>query len=70
MINYINILKQEFKRRKKLALNGWWLNLMIEAFYSFRKGYHSQVTYAIEEVTGTKATTFAQFSKDYADALR
>jgi hypothetical protein len=43
---------------------------MIEAFYSFRKGYHSQVTSAIEEVTGRKATTFAQFAKNYADAFR
>jgi uncharacterized protein YbjT (DUF2867 family) len=70
-IKYVDIPEQEFKRRKKeIGLNDWWLNLMIEAFYSFRKGYHSQVTSTVEEVTGRKATTFVQFAKDYADAFR
>ena len=71
MINYVDIPEQEFKRRQKeIGLNDWWLNLMMEAFYSFRKGYHSQVTSTVEELTGRKATTFAQFAKDYADAFR
>jgi uncharacterized protein YbjT (DUF2867 family) len=70
-INYTDISEEEFQRRKKdIGLNDWWLNLMIEAFYSFRKGYHSQVSSTLEEITGKKPITFAQFAKDYADAFK
>jgi hypothetical protein len=31
----------------------------------FRKGYASHISSAIEEVTGKKPITFAQFAKDY-----
>jgi hypothetical protein len=55
---------------KETGLNDWWLNLTIEAFYSFKKGYHSQIPYAVEEVTGKKPITFSQFSKDYAQAFK
>jgi uncharacterized protein YbjT (DUF2867 family) len=70
-INYVDIPEDEFQRRKKeIGLNDWWLNLMIEAFYSFRKGYHSQVYSTVEEITGRKPITFAQFAKDYTDAFK
>ncbi len=70
-INYVDIPEKEFQRRKKeIGLNDWWLNLMIEAFYSFRKGYHSQVYSTVEEVTGKKPISFSQFAKDYAQAFK
>jgi uncharacterized protein YbjT (DUF2867 family) len=70
-INYVDIPEKEFQRRKKeIGLNDWWLNLMIEAFYSFRKGYHSQVTSTVEEITGNKPIPFSQFAKDYTQAFK
>ena len=70
-INYVDIPEDEFQRRKKeIGLNDWWLNLMIEAFYSFRKGYHSQVSSTVEKVTGKKPISFSQFAKDYVDAFK
>jgi uncharacterized protein YbjT (DUF2867 family) len=70
-INYIDIPEEEFQRRQKeIGLNDWWLNLMIEAFYSFRKGYHSQVSSTVEEITGKKPISFSQFAKDYAQAFK
>jgi hypothetical protein len=50
--------------------NDWWLNLMIKAFYSFRKGYHSQVSSTVEEITGKKPISFSKFAKDYAQAFK
>jgi uncharacterized protein YbjT (DUF2867 family) len=70
-INYVDIPEKEFQRRKKeIGLNDWWLNLMIEAFYSFRKGYHSQVTSTVEEITGKKPIPFSQFAKDYTQDFK
>ena len=70
-INYVDIPEKEFQRRKKeIGLNDWWLNLMIEAFYSFRKGYHSQVSSTVEEITGNKPIPFSQFAKDYTQAFK
>jgi hypothetical protein len=43
---------------------------MIEAFYSFRKGYHSQVYSTVEEITGKKPIPFSQFVKDYIQAFK
>jgi uncharacterized protein YbjT (DUF2867 family) len=70
-INYIDIPEEEFQRKQKeIGLNDWWLNLMIEAFYSFRKGYHSQVSSTVEEITGKKPISFSQFAKDYVQAFK
>jgi len=43
---------------------------MIKAFYSFRKGYHSQVSSTVEEITGKKPISFSKFAKDYAQAFK
>jgi uncharacterized protein YbjT (DUF2867 family) len=70
-IDYIDIPEEEFQRKKnEIGLNDWWLTLMLEAFYSFRKGYHSQVFSTVEEVTGKNPISFSQFAKDYAEAFR
>jgi uncharacterized protein YbjT (DUF2867 family) len=70
-INYVDISEEDFQlRQKEIGLNDWWLNLMLEAFYSFRKGYHSQVTSIVEEITGKKPIPFSQFAKDYTQAFK
>jgi uncharacterized protein YbjT (DUF2867 family) len=70
-INYVDIPEEEFQRRKKeIGLNDWWVNLMIEAFYSFREGYHSRVSSTVEEVTGKKPISFSKFAKDYSQAFK
>ena len=46
------------------------LSSKVYRYTYIRKGYASQVSPAIEEVTGRKPTTFDQFAKDHADAFR
>jgi uncharacterized protein YbjT (DUF2867 family) len=70
-INYVDIPEEEFQLRKnEIGLNDWWLNLMLEAFYSFRKGYHSQIFSTVEELTGKNPISFPQFAKDYAQSFK
>ncbi len=55
---------------KEVGLNDWLIDTISDLYYYFRKGYASQVSSAVEEVTGKKPITFGQFAKDYAEAFR
>ena len=70
-IDYVNISDEEARGAlKETGMDDWLISTILELYTYFRKGYASQVSSAVEEVTGRKATTFAQFAKDYADAFR
>jgi uncharacterized protein YbjT (DUF2867 family) len=70
-IDYVNISDEEARgAMKEAGLDDWLINTISDLYTYFRKGYASQVSSAVEEVTGMKPTTFAQFAKDYADAFR
>jgi hypothetical protein len=43
---------------------------MLELFRIIRSGYGLQTTTAVEHIIGRKPISFAQFAKDYAEALR
>jgi uncharacterized protein YbjT (DUF2867 family) len=69
-IGYVNVSDKEARRAMKDM--GWddsRINNSLEVSDYFRKGYGSQVSSAVEEVTGRKPITFAQFAKDYAEVL-
>jgi hypothetical protein len=53
-----------------MVMDDWLINTISELFNYFRKGYASQVYSGVEEITGKKPTTFAQFAKDYVEAFR
>jgi uncharacterized protein YbjT (DUF2867 family) len=70
-IDYVNISDEEARgAMKEAGLDDWLINTISDLYTYFRKGYASEVSSAVEEVTGMKPTTFAQFAKDYADAFR
>jgi uncharacterized protein YbjT (DUF2867 family) len=70
-IDYVNISEEETREAlKELSMDDWLISTILELYTYFRKGYASKVSSAIEEVTGKKPTTFAQFAKDYVDAFR
>jgi len=52
------------------GLDDWLISTILGLYAIYRKGHASQVSSAIEEVTGRKATAFVGFAKDYADAFR
>jgi uncharacterized protein YbjT (DUF2867 family) len=65
-IDYVNISDEEARgAMKEVGLNDWLINHQSDLYTYFRKGYASHISSAIEEVTGKKPITFAQFAKDY-----
>jgi uncharacterized protein YbjT (DUF2867 family) len=70
-IDYVNISDEEARgSMKEIGLNDWLVNTISDLYSYFRKGYASHVSSAVEEVTGKKPITFAQFAKDYVDVFR
>lgn len=70
-IYYINISEDDASRTMKdLGYDEWRINFLIEIYNLIRLGYLSNVTSPVEELTGKKPTTFAQFAKDYAEDFR
>ena len=70
-IDYVNISDQEARRAmKEVGLHDWLIDTISDLYSLYRKGYASHISPAIEEVTGKKPKTFAQFAKDYAEAFR
>jgi uncharacterized protein YbjT (DUF2867 family) len=70
-IDYVNISDEEARAgMKEAGLDDWLINTISDLYTVYRKGYASEVSYAVEDVTGRKATPFVEFAKDYADAFR
>jgi hypothetical protein len=55
---------------KAIGMDEWFINSMMELFSITRAGYVSDVSPAVEEVTGKKPITFSEFAKDYSSAFR
>lgn len=67
-VDYVSISDEEARRgMKEMGINDWLINHELELCSYFRKGYASNVSSAVEEVTGKKAISFEQFAKDYAE---
>jgi uncharacterized protein YbjT (DUF2867 family) len=70
-IDYVSISEEETREAlKEMGMDDWLINTILDLYTLYRKGYASEVSSAVEEVTGRKATTFVEFAKDYADAFR
>jgi uncharacterized protein YbjT (DUF2867 family) len=70
-IDYINISNEEAGGAlKEMGMDEWLINTILELYNYFKKGYASQVSSAVEEVTGKKPISFTQFARDYSDAFR
>ena len=70
-IEYVNISEEETREAlKEMGMNDWLINTILDLYRLYRKGYASEVSSAVEEVTGRKATAFVEFAKDYADTFK
>jgi uncharacterized protein YbjT (DUF2867 family) len=70
-ISYVNISEEEARgAMKEMGMSDWLINTISELHDYFRKGNASQVSSAVEEVTGKKPISFSQFAKDYAETFR
>ena len=69
-ISYVDISEDDARKgMKETGSDEWTINYMIELFDIIRKGYLSEVSSVIDEVTGKRPITLSQFAKDYSNAF-
>jgi uncharacterized protein YbjT (DUF2867 family) len=69
-VNYLNISDEDARKgMKDMGADEWTINSMIELFGITRAGYLSEISPAVEQITGNKPISFSQFAKDYAGAF-
>jgi hypothetical protein len=54
---------------RNFCMNDWHTDVLIELFKITRDGYISEISAAVEEVTGKKPISFSQFANDYVQAF-
>jgi uncharacterized protein YbjT (DUF2867 family) len=70
-IKYVNIPDEDARKgMKDMGMDDWSANSLIDLFDITRKGYASDISSVVEELTGRKPISFSQFVKDYAQAFR
>jgi uncharacterized protein YbjT (DUF2867 family) len=70
-VNYVNISDEDARKgMKDMGADEWTINSMIELFGITRAGYLSEISPAVEQVTGNKPIPFSQFARDYAGAFK
>jgi uncharacterized protein YbjT (DUF2867 family) len=70
-VGYSNISEDDAGQMiKGMGMNDWHTNVLLELLRITREGYLSNISSAIEQVTGNKPISFRQFTKDYASAFR
>jgi uncharacterized protein YbjT (DUF2867 family) len=69
-ISYVSISEEEARAgMKEIGMDNWLINTISELSNYFKKGRASQVSSAVEEVTGEKPISFSQFTNDYAEVF-
>lgn len=70
-VNHVNISDEDARKgMKDMGADEWTINSMIELFGITRAGYLSEISPAVEQLTGNKPITFSQFARDYAGAFK
>src|ERR687885_1471329 len=70
-VNYVNISDEDTRKgMKDMGADEWTISSMVELFGTTRAGYLSEVSPAVEQITGNKPITFSQFARDYAGAFK
>src|ERR687885_406341 len=70
-VNYVNISDIDTRKgMKDMGADEWTISSMVELFGTTRAGYLSEVSPAVEQITGNKPITFSQFARDYAGAFK
>jgi uncharacterized protein YbjT (DUF2867 family) len=70
-IGYSNISEDDARQMiKAMGMNDWHTNVLLELLRITREGYLSNVSSAVEQITGNKPISFQQFTKDYDSAFR
>jgi uncharacterized protein YbjT (DUF2867 family) len=70
-VSYVSISEDEARAAmKEMGMDDWLINTISELASYFKKGYASQVSSAVEEITGKKPLSFSQFANDHAQQFK
>jgi uncharacterized protein YbjT (DUF2867 family) len=70
-ISYIDIPEEDARKgMEEMGMEDWLIEAIMAAYRSWKGGYMSKITDVVKHITGRKPILFAQFAKDYAEALR
>jgi uncharacterized protein YbjT (DUF2867 family) len=69
-INYVNVSDDDARKGMQGAgMPDWMVDALMELYTIQRAGYASDISPVVEQVTGKKPISFAQFARDYAYAF-
>jgi uncharacterized protein YbjT (DUF2867 family) len=69
-ISYIDIGEEDARKgMKKMGMEDWLIDAIMEFYYIIRTGHASRTTNAIEQITGRKPVSLEQFVRDYASSF-
>jgi uncharacterized protein YbjT (DUF2867 family) len=69
-ISYIDIPEEDFRKgMKKMGMEDWLIDAIIEFYYIIREGHASLATNVVEQITGRKSISFEQFVRGYASSF-
>jgi uncharacterized protein YbjT (DUF2867 family) len=67
-ISYVNITEEDARKAmKKMGMEDWLVDALMELYSVIRSGYASQTTSVVEQITGHKPISLEQFARDYAN---
>jgi uncharacterized protein YbjT (DUF2867 family) len=70
-ISYVDIPEESARKGlKEIGMDDWFINSLMELYAIVRAGYASDLSTAVEELTGKKPISFSQFARDYADSFK
>jgi uncharacterized protein YbjT (DUF2867 family) len=69
-ISYVDISEDSRRGMKQIGMEDWLIDAIMEFFSIVRAGRASQTTTVVEQITGRKPISFAQFAKDYAEFFK
>ena len=70
-ISYVDIAEESARKGlKEIGMDDWFINSLMELYAIVRAGYTSDLSSAVEELTGKKPISFSQFATDYADSFK
>jgi uncharacterized protein YbjT (DUF2867 family) len=70
-VSYVSVPEKKFRQdMKDSGIGDWWIEVIMGVYELYKGGTQEQVTSAIEDITGKKPITFAQFAKDYTEAFK
>jgi uncharacterized protein YbjT (DUF2867 family) len=67
-ISYVNITEEDARKAmKKMGMEDWLIDALMELYSVIRFGYSSKTTPAVEQITGRRPISLEQFVRDYAN---